>query len=96
MGLCTIFTEKNCFNGKSGMLTYFLLQIVFTNANSTNEPNIKAVQTINQTSVAFIYENLGRELPVFLVSVIKVSIVLVPVERRKFFLRNPPFYSKLP
>jgi hypothetical protein len=60
--------------------TYFLRQMVLTKANSTSDPKMKAVQTMNQISVALMYDTLGRELPVLRVSVMKVSIVLVPVQ----------------
>lgn len=52
--------------------------MVLTNANSTKEPKINAVQTINHISVALIYETFGNELPVFLDNVMNVNIVLVP------------------
>lgn len=59
---------------------YLLLQIVLTKANSTNDPNMKTVHPINHISVAFMYDTFGRELPVFLDKVMKVNMVLVPVE----------------
>lgn len=52
--------------------------MVLTNANSTNEPNMNAVHTRNHISVALMYETFGNELPMFLDSVMNVSIVLVP------------------
>jgi hypothetical protein len=55
--------------------------MVLTKANSTREPKMKAVQTMNQISVALMYDTLGKELPVLRVRVMKVSIVLVPVDK---------------
>jgi len=54
--------------------------MVLTKANSTRDPKMKAVHTINHISVALMYDTLGRGLPVFLVNVINVSMVLVPVK----------------
>jgi hypothetical protein len=43
--------------------TYFRRQIVLTNANSSRDPNMKAVQTMNHTSVALMYETCVKMLP---------------------------------
>lgn len=53
---------------------------------------MNAVQTINQTSVAFMYETFGSELPVFLVKVIKVSMVLVPTIKSHEFIATSKKY----
>jgi len=63
--------------------------MVLTNANSTNEPNINAVQTMNHISVALMYETFGNELPVFLDNVINVNIVLVPIWHIRLSFQRP-------
>lgn len=74
---------NRCGNPKT-LTSYLLLQIVFTNANSTSDPNMNPVHMMNQYSVALTYDTLGKELPMFLDNVMNVSIVLVPVEH--FFI----------
>jgi hypothetical protein len=55
--------------------------MVFEKANSTRDPKMKSVQTMNQISVDLMYETLGKELPMLRLRVMKVSMVLVPVDK---------------
>jgi hypothetical protein len=51
---------------------------MLTKANSTNDPMMKVVQTMNHTSLAILYDTLGIALPVWDERVMNVSIVLMP------------------
>jgi hypothetical protein len=52
--------------------------MVLTKANSTNDPIMNVVQTMNHTSLAILYDTLGIALPVCDERVINVNIVLMP------------------
>jgi hypothetical protein len=60
------------------LVAYLLLQIVLTKANSTNEPMMNVVQTMNHTSFVMMYETLGMVLPVWDESMMNVNILLMP------------------
>jgi hypothetical protein len=57
---------------------YLLLQIVLTKANSTNDPMMNVVQTINHTSFAIMYDTSGIALSVSDESVMNVNMELMP------------------
>jgi hypothetical protein len=57
---------------------YLLLHIVLTKANSTNDPMMNIVQTMNHTPLAILYDTFGISLPVWDERVIKVNMVLMP------------------
>jgi hypothetical protein len=59
-------------------IAYLLLQIVLTKENSTNDPMMKVVQTMNHTSLALLYDTLGIALSVWDERVMNVNIVLMP------------------
>jgi hypothetical protein len=51
---------------------------VLTKANSTNDPMMNVVQTMNHTSLAILYDTLGIALPAWDERVMNVNIVLMP------------------
>jgi hypothetical protein len=59
-------------------IAYLLLQIVLTKANSTNDPMMNIVQTMNHNPLAILYDTFGISLPVWDERVINVNIVLIP------------------
>lgn len=70
----------NCWNDSKYFLhkTYFLRQIVLTNANSTSAEKMKPVQPKNQISLAFMYDTFGRVFACDDAKVINDNIVAVP------------------
>lgn len=57
---------------------YLLLQIVLTKANSTSDPMMKIIQTMNHTPLAMLYDVFGIPLPVCDERVMNVNIALMP------------------
>lgn len=58
--------------------TYFLRQIVLTNANSTRAEKMNPMHPRNQISLAFIYETFGSVFAWDDARVMNDNIVLVP------------------
>jgi hypothetical protein len=54
---------------------------MLTKANSTSDPMMNAVQVVNHTSLAMMYDTVGIALPVWQERAMKVSMVLMPGKR---------------
>jgi hypothetical protein len=54
---------------------------MLTKANSTNDPMMNAVQAMNHTSLAIMYDTAGIALPVWHERAMKVRMVLIPGKR---------------